>query len=102
MICNYDKIKTLKTNIIFDGLYSASIGYFDKILEPLDPIDADTIYSVQEIIGKDASVAQVLIYGKTIDFVSPANISSRETLVEITPENSVNESGNFDAQTIVE
>ena len=27
------KIKTLKSNIIFDGLYSASIGYFDKILE---------------------------------------------------------------------
>ena len=77
-------------------------NYFDKILEPLDPIDADTIYSVPEIIGKDASLAQVLIYGKTIDFVSPANISSRETLVEITPENSVNESGNFDTQTIVE
>lgn len=31
-IINYDKIKTLKTNIIFDGLYSASIGYFDAIL----------------------------------------------------------------------
>lgn len=26
-------IKKLKTNIIFDGLYSASIGYFDKLLE---------------------------------------------------------------------
>ena len=32
-LVDYDKIKTLKTNIIFDGLYSASIGYFDKILE---------------------------------------------------------------------
>lgn len=32
-IIDYNKIKTLKTNIIFDGLYSASIGYFDKILD---------------------------------------------------------------------
>lgn len=32
-IIDFDKIKTLKTNIIYDGLYSASIGYFDKILE---------------------------------------------------------------------
>ena len=32
-LVDYKKIKTLKTNIIFDGLYSASIGYFDKILE---------------------------------------------------------------------
>ena len=31
-LIDYDKIKTLKTNIIFDGLYSASIGYFDSIL----------------------------------------------------------------------
>lgn len=32
-IINYDIIKTLDKNIIFDGLYSASIGYFDKILQ---------------------------------------------------------------------
>lgn len=32
-LVDFDKIRTLKTNIIFDGLYSASIGYFDKILE---------------------------------------------------------------------
>ncbi len=31
-IIDYDIIKKLKTNIIFDGLYSASIGYFDEIL----------------------------------------------------------------------
>ena len=31
-LIDFGKIKTLKTNIIFDGLYSASIGYFDKIL----------------------------------------------------------------------
>ena len=32
-IIDFDKIKTLKTNIIYDGLFSASIGYFDDILE---------------------------------------------------------------------
>lgn len=33
-IIDFDKIKNLKnTNIIFDGFYSASIGYFDHILE---------------------------------------------------------------------
>lgn len=31
-LIDYNLIKNLKTNIIFDGLYSASIGYFDKIL----------------------------------------------------------------------
>ena len=32
-LIDYDKVKTLKSNIIFDGLYSASIGYFDSILK---------------------------------------------------------------------
>ena len=36
-LINFQKIKnyvdTKNTNIIFDGLYSASIGYFDKLLE---------------------------------------------------------------------
>ena len=32
-LVDYNKIKYLKTNIIFDGLYSASIGYFDEILK---------------------------------------------------------------------
>ena len=32
-IIDYGLVRTLKTNIIFDGLYSASIGYFDKILD---------------------------------------------------------------------
>ena len=33
-LINFDKIRNLKnTNIILDGFYSASIGYFDKILE---------------------------------------------------------------------
>lgn len=32
-IIDFEKIKTLKTSIIFDGLYSASIGYFDEFLD---------------------------------------------------------------------
>lgn len=31
-IIDFGLIKTLKENIIFDGLYAASIGYFDKLL----------------------------------------------------------------------
>lgn len=31
-LIDFEKIKNIKTNIIFDGLYSASIGYFDKYL----------------------------------------------------------------------
>lgn len=32
-IIDFDKIKNSKTKIIFDGLYSATIGYFDKLLD---------------------------------------------------------------------
>lgn len=32
-LIDFEKIKKLETNIIFNGLYSASIGYFDKILD---------------------------------------------------------------------
>lgn len=32
-LINFDLIKRLNKNIIFDGLYSASIGYFDKLLQ---------------------------------------------------------------------
>ncbi len=31
-IIDFEKIKELKTHIVFDGLYAASIGYFDKLL----------------------------------------------------------------------
>ena len=31
-IIDFEKIKELKSHIIFDGLYAASIGYFDKLL----------------------------------------------------------------------
>lgn len=42
-IIDFAGIKTLKTNIIFDGLYSATIGYFDKILDEFE-IKYDAIH----------------------------------------------------------
>ena len=48
-IIDYSKIKSLKTNIIFDGLYSASIGYFDKILES-NGIKFDTLHMNHDIL----------------------------------------------------
>lgn len=35
-LANFDVIRNLKSNIIFDGLYSASIGYFDYMLKDND------------------------------------------------------------------
>lgn len=35
-IINFEAIKSLKTKIIFDGLYCATIGYFDKILDEME------------------------------------------------------------------
>lgn len=46
-LVNYDLIKTLKTNIIFDGLYSASIGYFDEILKS-NEISFETLHMVHD------------------------------------------------------
>ncbi len=43
-IINFEKIKnSLNTHIIFDGLYAASIGYFDKLLSQYD-INFDSMH----------------------------------------------------------
>ena len=47
-LIDYNKIKQLKTNIIFDGLYSASIGYFDKILE-VNSIKFDSLHLEHDV-----------------------------------------------------
>ena len=47
-IIDYEKIRTLKINIIFDGLYSASIGYFDKILGVND-IKFDSLHMEHDV-----------------------------------------------------
>lgn len=47
-IIDFDIIKKLKTNIIFDGLYSASIGYFDKILKE-NKIHYDSLHMFHDV-----------------------------------------------------
>lgn len=47
-IIDFDKIKSLKTNIIFDGLYSASIGYFDKLLQ-MHGINFDSLHMHHDV-----------------------------------------------------
>ena len=47
-IIDFDSIKRLKTNIVFDGLYSASIGYFDKILKSKN-IKFESLHMVYDI-----------------------------------------------------
>ncbi len=46
-LINFEKIKNLKTNIIFDGLYSASIGYFDEILKKHN-VNFESIHMVHD------------------------------------------------------
>ena len=47
-IIDFEKIKTLKSKIIFDGLYSASIGYFDEILKAHN-INFETMHMEHDI-----------------------------------------------------
>ncbi|MCQ2738914.1 MAG: phosphoglucomutase/phosphomannomutase family protein [bacterium] len=42
-IIDFEKIKNLKSKIIYDGLYSASIGFFDKLLKDHE-INFDTLH----------------------------------------------------------
>ncbi len=51
--------------------------YFATPTDELPTVDADTVYVSPKIIGKDASLAQVLIYGKVIDSIGqPLKLSS--------------------------
>ena len=47
-LIDFDAIRDLDTNIIFDGLYSASIGYFDKLLDKHD-IDYETLHMEHDV-----------------------------------------------------
>lgn len=47
-LVDFDVLKKLKTNIIFDGLYSASIGYFDEILKT-NGIKFDSMHMFHDI-----------------------------------------------------
>lgn len=47
-LIDIDAIKKLDKNIIFDGLYAASIGYFDKLLEKHD-IKFDSLHMYHDV-----------------------------------------------------
>ncbi len=47
-LVDFEIIKNLKTNIIFDGLYSASIGYFDEILKA-EGIKFDSLHMFHDV-----------------------------------------------------
>lgn len=47
-LIDYSKIKELQTNIVFDGLYSASIGYFDEILK-VNNIKFDSLHLIHDV-----------------------------------------------------
>lgn len=47
-IIDYEKVGRVRENIIFDGLYSASIGYFDKILDD-NHIKYETLHMFHDV-----------------------------------------------------
>jgi phosphomannomutase len=47
-IIDFEKIKEFKKRIIFDGLYAASIGYFDKLLAE-NGIEYDSIHMYHDV-----------------------------------------------------
>lgn len=47
-LIDFKKIKELKAKIIFDGLYAASIGYFDKLLQN-EGIEFDTLHMYHDV-----------------------------------------------------
>lgn len=47
-LINFDKIRQLNKNIIFDGLYSATIGYFDKLLSEED-VKFNSIHMMHDV-----------------------------------------------------
>ncbi len=47
-LIDFDKIRQLNKNVIFDGLYSATIGYFDKLLSEED-IKFNSIHMMHDV-----------------------------------------------------
>lgn len=47
-LIDFQKIKELNKNIVFDGLYAASIGYFDKLLES-EGIEFNTLHMYHDV-----------------------------------------------------
>ena len=72
-IIDFQKIKELKKHIIFDGLYAASIGYFDKLLSD-NGIEYDSIHMYHDtIFGGGMPEPKPQYMGEMIDYIKSHN-----------------------------
>lgn len=68
-IIDFQKIKELKKHIIFDGLYAASIGYFDKLLSD-NGIEYDSIHMYHDTnFGGGMPEPKPQYMGEMIDYI---------------------------------
>lgn len=68
-IIDFEKIKELKKHIIFDGLYAASIGYFDKLLSDKG-IEYDSIHMYHDPnFGGGMPEPKPQYLGEMIDYI---------------------------------
>lgn len=72
-IIDFQKIKELKKHIIFDGLYAASIGYFDKLLSD-NGIEYDSIHMYHDTnFGGGLPEPKPQYMGEMIDYIKSHN-----------------------------
>lgn len=72
-IIDFQKIKELKKHIIFDGLYAASIGYFDKLLSD-NGIEYDSIHMYHDTnFGGGMPEPKPQYMGEMIDYIKSHN-----------------------------
>ncbi len=72
-IIDFQKIKELKKRIIFDGLYAASIGYFDKLLSD-NGIEYDSIHMYHDTnFGGGMPEPKPQYMGEMIDYIKSHN-----------------------------
>lgn len=74
-IIDFSKIKDLKKRIIFDGLYAASIGYFDKLLSD-NGIEYDSIHMYHDVnFGGGMPEPKPKFMGEMIEYIKTHNKS---------------------------
>ena len=72
-IIDFQKIKEFKKHIIFDGLYAASIGYFDKLLSD-NGIEYDSIHMYHDTnFGGGMPEPKPQYMGEMIDYIKSHN-----------------------------
>ena len=80
-IIDFTKIKDLKKHIIFDGLYAASIGYFDKLLADKG-IEYDSMHMYHDInFGGGMPEPKPQFLTEMIDYIKTQNkkVSSEQS-----------------------